>query len=141
MLTLVLLLACGSGPDAQGWFKVEGGKVRVHANELGPGCVLIGGRYGEYTLDPEDRVRPDPTIEQCDAFLELDGVSVVLAGDEGGIHAAYEPIDLQPLLVMADSVYFNMKGVSEPGVFSMPLVIDVGGEQLVETLRVDAVER
>lgn len=140
-LLLVALAGCGSGPDGQGWYRVDGGRVRVHAYDHGPGCVLIGGRYGEYTLDPEDRVRPDPNVEQCDAIIETDGVSVVLSGDEGGVHEAYDPLDLQPLLVMADSVYFNMAGVTEPGLFSMPLVLEVDGTQLEEVLRVEAVER
>ncbi len=135
--------ACGgsASPDSDGWYSLgSAGDIRIHADDLGAGCRLIGGDYGEFTLDPLDRHRPDPGETQCDALVEFDGFDIVLSGDDGGVHEAYDDVGLQPLLVEPGAMYMSFRDITSPGGFKLTVVFEDGGIEEERALNVQAID-
>jgi len=137
---IALLSACGASPDGDGWYNLRQGSLRLSAGELGDGCRLIGGEYPDFQLDPRGVVRPDAAIEQCDALVELQGLTIVLSSSDGNLHPAYQDVALQPLLVTPTSMYMSLRGVTTPGSFRLPIVYMDGTVEREAHLSVKAID-
>lgn len=137
---VALLSACGASPNADGWYKLRAGSLRLSAGDLGDGCRLIGGEYPDFQLDPRGVVRPDAAIPQCDALVELDGLAIVLSSSDGNLHPAYQGVGLQPLLVTPNSMYMSLRDITSPGSFRLPVVYMDGAVEREAHLSVRALD-
>lgn len=118
------LVGCGVSPGPNGAYALGDTTVYVEAGELGDGCRLTGGPYPAEDLEPDDAWLGDPNVAACDAWVSWQGPrAVVVADTDGQTHPAYRHLELQPLFVSNERVYFHMQAVQKPGGFRMPLVL------------------